>query len=221
MSQLQQSTRQTVLERDDHQCQFCGVTEEQHKEEMGRSLDIHHVIPRRSGGSDSLENLISVCVECHRTLESTQGDALKRMYEKEIEDSPKVSHLEKRKAELMEKNSKLNEGIDQLEKDIEQLKQQIDNIHDACKALFRSGVKGTVYAVHEGAFTTSDLIHVGSDEEKAFKHFSESDGWATMEARAVEFDSLPNSISDSNLKAVTEKSESVKKWMEMYGDLDD
>jgi len=62
--------RQEVRERDNHECRFC---------EFDDNLHTHHVIPRKAGGSDSLENLITVCASCHKTIESTQGKALKRL----------------------------------------------------------------------------------------------------------------------------------------------
>lgn len=49
--------RKAVLERDDHTCQRC-------REERG-PLQVHHIIPRSQGGSDTLENLITLCRPCH------------------------------------------------------------------------------------------------------------------------------------------------------------
>ena len=43
------------------QCYFCDESE---------ALDRHHVVPRRHGGSDDEENLVTVCPNCHRKLET-------------------------------------------------------------------------------------------------------------------------------------------------------
>ena len=45
-----------VLERDRWRCQFCGSM--QH-------LQVHHLEFRSHSGSDSEENLITLCVGCH------------------------------------------------------------------------------------------------------------------------------------------------------------
>lgn len=48
--------REKILERDEHKCVVCGSSEE---------LSVHHLVPKSAGGSDSLSNLITVCVVCH------------------------------------------------------------------------------------------------------------------------------------------------------------
>lgn len=67
------------------ECQFCGVTNDQHTEEYGRQLHIHHIIPSSSGGGHSKDNLIPVCESCHKTLEHTQGKALARLSERQVD----------------------------------------------------------------------------------------------------------------------------------------
>lgn len=49
--------RLAVLERDGYQCVRCGSTQELH---------IHHLRERRHGGTDALENLQTLCANCHR-----------------------------------------------------------------------------------------------------------------------------------------------------------
>lgn len=60
---------QKARARDGYCCQGCGVTEE----DLGRQLDVHHKVPFRLFESpveaNRLENLISVCPSCHKTLE--------------------------------------------------------------------------------------------------------------------------------------------------------
>jgi hypothetical protein len=50
------SLRLAVLERDGYRCTTCGATTELH---------IHHRQERRHGGSDTLDNLQTVCADCH------------------------------------------------------------------------------------------------------------------------------------------------------------
>lgn len=67
------------------ECQFCGVTNEQHKEEHGHSLHVHHIIPQSAGGSNERHNLLTVCQSCHATIEKTQGNALSHLSNQEPE----------------------------------------------------------------------------------------------------------------------------------------
>ena len=48
-------------------CQICG-------EQRPRSMETHHIIPRRYGGSDDTENLVTLCSSCHRAVESIYSD---------------------------------------------------------------------------------------------------------------------------------------------------
>lgn len=48
----------------DSSCLFCDSTDD---------LEEHHVVPRQYGGTDSDENLITVCEDCHKTIERTWG----------------------------------------------------------------------------------------------------------------------------------------------------
>lgn len=74
--------RKRAVERDGQTCQRCGCTEEEHFEEYGRELSVHHITPvrefYREAGSEepdftevnALENLITLCVNCHRKVEA-------------------------------------------------------------------------------------------------------------------------------------------------------
>ncbi len=60
------STRAQVLARDRHRCTTpaCGAT---------RFLEVHHVVARGEGGSNSLENLVTLCSRCHRHRHVYEG----------------------------------------------------------------------------------------------------------------------------------------------------
>lgn len=51
--------RLEILNRDLHTCQICG---NRFKES---DLEVHHILPRVKGGSDSERNLITLCKRCH------------------------------------------------------------------------------------------------------------------------------------------------------------
>jgi RNA-directed DNA polymerase len=48
--------RDEALERDGYQCTKCGSRGD---------LDVHHIKPRHNGGTDTLDNLITLCEKCH------------------------------------------------------------------------------------------------------------------------------------------------------------
>lgn len=60
-----QQLRDDVFERDDWRCRCCGLDA---LDDGTVELHAHHVEPRSEGGSDALENLLSLCRHCHRKL---------------------------------------------------------------------------------------------------------------------------------------------------------
>jgi 5-methylcytosine-specific restriction endonuclease McrA len=54
--------RQKVLERDHHECQYCG----------GRATQADHVIPRKKGGADAMKNLVACCASCNKAAGNTK-----------------------------------------------------------------------------------------------------------------------------------------------------
>lgn len=70
--------REKRLEKDDYQCVVCGVNEDEYLEKTGRTLDVHHITPRRKFIEDGeldyesanrLNNLITMCRSCHMRWE--------------------------------------------------------------------------------------------------------------------------------------------------------
>jgi len=51
-----ESLRQQILRRDGWRCQSCGSMS---------NLEVHHREFRSHSGSDSEENLVTLCTECH------------------------------------------------------------------------------------------------------------------------------------------------------------
>lgn len=64
-------TRREVLARDKHRCQApsCDRT---------RFLEVHHMVPRKMGGTNHPENLITLCGACHRLWHEGGGKAALR-----------------------------------------------------------------------------------------------------------------------------------------------
>lgn len=51
--------RQTLFERDEYRCQYCG------KHFEASDLNMDHVIPRAMGGRTTWENIVTCCLECN------------------------------------------------------------------------------------------------------------------------------------------------------------
>jgi len=69
--------RRRARERDNYECQFCGLASDAHKLIHGEDLHVHHVVKARLIEEDSdrnaLDNLISLCRSCHLDMASSQG----------------------------------------------------------------------------------------------------------------------------------------------------
>lgn len=65
--------RKECYARDNWSCQDCGI-------KCGNKgqirIQAHHIIPRRHGGGDELENLLTLCASCHKRREMRFADAL-------------------------------------------------------------------------------------------------------------------------------------------------
>jgi 5-methylcytosine-specific restriction endonuclease McrA len=61
---LSANIRNAVLDRDGHECLRCGSTEK---------LQIHHIIPYSRGGKDEMQNLATLCYECHKDATLTRS----------------------------------------------------------------------------------------------------------------------------------------------------
>lgn len=49
-----------ALDRDNYTCQYCGA--------KNTRLEVHHVVFKSQGGSDDLDNLVTLCESCHHNL---------------------------------------------------------------------------------------------------------------------------------------------------------
>jgi hypothetical protein len=56
-NRLDENIRKAVVLRDYNCCQDCGITDTR--------MEVHHIIPRRLNGGDSIHNLITLCSSCH------------------------------------------------------------------------------------------------------------------------------------------------------------
>jgi hypothetical protein len=82
--------RRAVLERDNYRCFRCEIYDR-------RMLSVHHLLPRSEGGGENMENLVSLCNECHNFVEvnnlRTRAD-IEGSYDApvEIEEKKEIHH---------------------------------------------------------------------------------------------------------------------------------
>lgn len=50
-------SRKNVLIRDDNRCQYCGTSR--------GPMTVDHIVPKKTGGADSWENLVASCARCN------------------------------------------------------------------------------------------------------------------------------------------------------------
>ena len=54
------NSRAHALDRDNYTCQYCG--------KKNKRLEVHHIVYRSNGGNDDLDNLITLCENCHTSI---------------------------------------------------------------------------------------------------------------------------------------------------------
>ena len=88
IKELSKRTITKILIRANKGCSICGWNES--------TCDIHHIIQRKDGGSNNMDNLILVCPNCHRiihTLNKYSKDFLfERSLDKQFGDWKKYYH---------------------------------------------------------------------------------------------------------------------------------
>jgi len=57
-----------ALRRDKYSCQYCHATKGQNSKTR---LHVHHIVPKEHGGTDQLDNLVTLCSQCHYEAHGT------------------------------------------------------------------------------------------------------------------------------------------------------
>lgn len=198
MSQLKQSTREKVLKRDGNQCRFCEITEEEHRDKHDKGLSVHHIIPRRAGGGDDVDNLMAVCTTCHRTIESTQGEAIKKIEQGYTDRNA-----------LEEKIANLRSDNDELSRKLHEQQEETQNILKGVDQLLNGRVNVKVYTVVDiDSGLEPRIKYLGTNLEHAQEVFEEASDSRVLKGRRVSTgDICEADISESVLRCVLEKSE--------------
>ena len=60
--------KEEILDRDNHQCQNCGISQDEHLLKYNCSLNIHHIDGNgynKDNKNNNLNNLVTLCHSCH------------------------------------------------------------------------------------------------------------------------------------------------------------
>lgn len=66
--QLWGTTKQTVAKKTGFKCKVCGELLQ-----PDQQIDLHHILPKKLGGSDAYKNLIRLHKECHKQVTHTKN----------------------------------------------------------------------------------------------------------------------------------------------------
>lgn len=136
MGERSKTLKDKALKRDDFICQKCKL-----KDKTGIKLEAHHIIPLYLGGKDDLDNLITLCFDCHHYAPDNPEE-FKEYIGEEIEGTLTTlikawklvgeEHPELVKEINSAKMNKTNEEIlkkenQELRKENESLKNQLEN----------------------------------------------------------------------------------------------
>ena len=72
---IPQSVRKYVLQRNNYQCQSCG------KKQTEAKLNIDHIIPLATGGSNDISNLQVLCERCNQKKKHHYNPRFKRYFD--------------------------------------------------------------------------------------------------------------------------------------------
>lgn len=72
-NRLDENIRKAVILRDDCKCMECGKS--------NTVLEVHHIKPRRLNGSNTLNNLITLCGKCHQKTEGVEEKYMQHYFD--------------------------------------------------------------------------------------------------------------------------------------------
>ena len=197
MSKSFQSTRKVALERANHECAFCGVTNEQHEQDTGKGLDVHHVLPRSAGGSDKPSNLLAVCRKCHKTLEHSQGAAMKEIAQK---DENETEIKEKFERVVSDRDALLDDYHNLISR-VHELERRNRDVNYYKKLLDVLSVDGEIVSEMVGT-----NVYSTTDSEKAIEQYKE---WGSSIERTRLY--VTESDVDRNIDSIKERLEYIER----------
>lgn len=83
------NVKAAVLSRDNYTCQICG--------KKNSKLEVHHIQFRSKGGSNRMDNLVTLCRDCHKQIHSGR-----LVFDKKIKSFKHASHMNIMRSRLVE-----------------------------------------------------------------------------------------------------------------------
>ena len=83
------NVKQAVLNRDKYACQICGKT--------GGKLEVHHIVFKKQGGYDRMDNLVCLCKDCHEKIHKNE-----LTFNKKVKSFKHASHMNIMRKKLVE-----------------------------------------------------------------------------------------------------------------------
>ena len=74
MKQRNQTLRKKAFERDNFTCQKCGI-----QDNSANLLQAHHIIPLAMKGENKIDNLITLCSDCHHFAPNSKEEFIEYM----------------------------------------------------------------------------------------------------------------------------------------------
>lgn len=92
------NVKSAVLTRDDYTCQICG--------EKDTRLEVHHIQFRSKGGSDRMENLVTLCYDCHSKV---HGGVLE--FNRKVKSFRDASHMSIMRKRLLDSLKSIYDNV--------------------------------------------------------------------------------------------------------------
>lgn len=68
-NRLDENIRKAIIIRDNNTCKMCGKKK--------GVMEVHHILPKRLSGTDSIDNLITLCHKCHKKVTGRETKYIK------------------------------------------------------------------------------------------------------------------------------------------------
>lgn len=68
-NRLDENIRKAIIIRDNNTCKMCGKKK--------GVMEVHHILPKRLSGTDSIDNLITLCHKCHKKVTKRETKYIK------------------------------------------------------------------------------------------------------------------------------------------------
>lgn len=102
-NRLDENIRKAVLIRDNNTCKMCG--------KKHGSMEIHHILPRRLNGTDSVANLVTLCHKCHKKVTGKETKYIQYFHKLLNNENIDIGHRLKYTSHVMIGKNYLRNGL--------------------------------------------------------------------------------------------------------------